>query len=132
MLQASVPNISSVFRTHVASVFICMLYMFHTYIARVLSRYCICLQWFPSVSLCVFLQVFQKACFECFTCLQMYVAVVASECFKSRSGVAHRISVGNGMVDVRAARAPHERAKTQARAEPCWRKHGASSAGARA
>jgi len=29
------------------------------------------------------------ACLKWFICLQMYVASVASECFKSRSGVAH-------------------------------------------
>jgi hypothetical protein len=29
------------------------------------------------------------ACFKCFICLQIYVASVVSECFKSRSSVAH-------------------------------------------
>ena len=33
MLQASVPNVSSVFQTYVASMFILMLHMFHTYVA---------------------------------------------------------------------------------------------------
>ena len=37
MLQASVPNVSSVFHTYVASVFVWMLRMFHTYVASVLS-----------------------------------------------------------------------------------------------
>ena len=38
-------NVSSVFQTYVASVFIFMLHMFHTYVASVLSGFCICLQW---------------------------------------------------------------------------------------
>ena len=35
MLQASVSNVSYVFQTYVASVFIWMLHMFHTYVASV-------------------------------------------------------------------------------------------------
>jgi hypothetical protein len=35
MLQAFGPNMSSVFQTYVASVFIMMLYMFYTYIVSV-------------------------------------------------------------------------------------------------
>jgi len=50
MLQASVPNVSSVFQTYIASVFIWMLHMFHTYVVSVLSGCCACFQ--------VFLQVF--------------------------------------------------------------------------
>jgi hypothetical protein len=38
MLQASVPNVSSVFEMHVVSVFIWMLHIFHTYVTSVLSR----------------------------------------------------------------------------------------------
>jgi hypothetical protein len=38
MLQASVSNISSIFQTFVASVFIWTLHMFYTYVASVLSR----------------------------------------------------------------------------------------------
>jgi hypothetical protein len=38
MLQASVPNISSIFKMYVASVFVWMLHMFHTYVASVLFR----------------------------------------------------------------------------------------------
>jgi hypothetical protein len=44
MLQASVSNISSIFQTFVASVFIWTLHMFYTYVASVLSRWCMCLQ----------------------------------------------------------------------------------------
>jgi hypothetical protein len=47
------------FRTYVASVFIWVLHMFHTYIACILSGYCVCLQWFSSVFQ-IFLRVFQK------------------------------------------------------------------------
>jgi hypothetical protein len=80
MLQASILNVSSVFQMHVASVFIWMLHMFHTYVvsvlsenvfiwmlrmfhtyvASVLSGYCLCLQWFSSV-----LGVFFCKCFRC-------------------------------------------------------------------
>jgi hypothetical protein len=48
----------------------------------------------------VFFQVFfckcSDACFECFICFLLYVAIVASECFKSRSGVGHGMRVGRG------------------------------------
>jgi hypothetical protein len=44
MLQESVPNVSSVFQTYIASVFIWMLHMFHTDVANVLFGYCVCLQ----------------------------------------------------------------------------------------
>ena len=46
----------------------------------------------------MFLEVFASvldACFKCFICLLLYVATVASESFKSRSGVAHRMRVGS-------------------------------------
>jgi hypothetical protein len=39
-----------------------------------------------------FLGIFSSvsyACFKCFICLHLYVATVASGCFKSRSGVAY-------------------------------------------
>jgi hypothetical protein len=42
MLQASVPNVSSIFLTYVASVFILMLHMFHAYVVSVLFRCCVC------------------------------------------------------------------------------------------
>ena len=42
MLQASVFNVSSIFQTYVASVFIWMLHMFHTYVVSVLSGCCVC------------------------------------------------------------------------------------------
>jgi hypothetical protein len=35
-------------------------------------------------------------CFKCFICLQTYVASIASECFKSRSSVAHLMRVKSG------------------------------------
>jgi CBS domain containing-hemolysin-like protein len=40
------------FHTYVASVFILMLHIFHTYVESVLSRCCVCLQWFSSVFSC--------------------------------------------------------------------------------
>jgi hypothetical protein len=43
----------------------------------------------------VFVSV-SDACFKCFICLQTYVASVASECFKSRSGVASLSSLSAG------------------------------------
>jgi hypothetical protein len=66
MLQVYVSSVSDVldvcfiyvFWTHVASVFIWMLHMFHTYIACVLFGCCVWLQWFSSV--------FQMFFFKCF------------------------------------------------------------------
>jgi hypothetical protein len=49
--------------------------MFHTYVVSVLSGYCVCLQWFLSVS---------EACFQLFHCLLLYVASVACGYFKSK------------------------------------------------
>jgi hypothetical protein len=37
----------------------------------------------------VFFASISDACFKCIICLQMYVVSVVSECFKSKSGVAH-------------------------------------------
>ena len=75
MLQAFVPDVSSVFQTYVASVFIYMFHIFHTYVASVF----ICM-------LCTFVMVFQVysdifasvsyACFKYFICLLLYVASV--------------------------------------------------------
>jgi hypothetical protein len=73
MLQAYVLHVSDVlevcfiyvFRMCVASVFIWMLHVFHTYVACVLFRCCVWLQWFSSVFMCFFkcfrsmFQVFQ-------------------------------------------------------------------------
>jgi hypothetical protein len=75
MLQASITNVSSIFFTYVASVYIWMLYMLHTYVVSVLFRCYVC-----------FTMVFMCFC-KCFICLQTFVASVAFWCFKSRSGV---------------------------------------------
>jgi hypothetical protein len=79
------------FQTYVASVFIWMLHMFHTYVASVLSR---CLRIFAMVINCFF------KCFRCifrvFHLSFLYVASVASGCFKSRSGVAHGMHMKAG------------------------------------
>jgi hypothetical protein len=68
-----------------------MLHIFHTYVASVLSRCCVC---FCNGFKC-FSDVFANvsdACSKCFICLQTYVASVASECFKSRTSVASAAS----------------------------------------
>jgi hypothetical protein len=65
--------------------------MFHTYVAIVLSGYCICLQWFSRVFSC-FLSV-SDIYFKCFIYLLLYIVSVVSGYFKSRSGVAHGMHV---------------------------------------
>jgi hypothetical protein len=87
MLQAPVLNISFVFfgrklQVCLSGCCIC----FHTYDASILSGCCICLQWFQ-VFLGVFVSV-SDICFKCFICFQTYVAIVAFECFKTKSIVA--------------------------------------------
>jgi hypothetical protein len=76
---------------------------FHIYVASVLSRYCVCLQWFSSV-FHIFLQVFQSM-FQVFQLSSTYVASVMSGCRKSRSGVAHVVTRSGGLDGVRAVRA---------------------------
>jgi hypothetical protein len=81
--------------------------MFHTYVANVLSGYLrICCNGFQ-----VFHASVSDACFKCFICLQTYVANVSSECFKSRSAIAHvagwRI-VACGRTSAPTSRLPHE------------------------
>jgi hypothetical protein len=49
MLLASVFTVSYVVQMYVASVFIWILHMFHTYVVSVLSGCCVCLQWLSSV-----------------------------------------------------------------------------------
>jgi hypothetical protein len=58
MLQVYVPNVLFVFLTYVASVFVWMSHIFHTYVASVLSGCCI-FEW-----LFMSFQVFSK-CFRC-------------------------------------------------------------------
>jgi hypothetical protein len=67
-----------------------MLHMFHAYVASILSKCCVCV---AIVFKCF--HVFLQICFKCFICLLLYVASIASECFKSRSSVAHGICVGS-------------------------------------
>jgi hypothetical protein len=59
---------------------------FHTYVASVLSRCCVCFATVSSVFQ-VFLQVFQKHVSNVSLFLD-YVAIVASGCFITKSGVA--------------------------------------------
>jgi hypothetical protein len=86
MLQASVTNVSSVFRTYVASVFIYMLHMFHTYVVSVLPGCCICLAMGFKCFSSVFYVFHLSSFIRCKCC-------IASGCFKSRYGVAHVIMV---------------------------------------
>jgi hypothetical protein len=58
MLQASVPNVHLFFHMYVARVFIWTLHMFHTYVASVLSGYCVYFTMVFVYFRC-FLQVFQ-------------------------------------------------------------------------
>ena len=80
------PMFNLYFRMYVASVFIWILHMFHTYVASILSIYCIyfahMLQVFYQDVACVrngfqvFLGVFASvsdSCFKCFNCLQTTV-----------------------------------------------------------
>ena len=71
--------------------------MFHTNVASILSRCCICFVMAFQVFLGVFASV-SDACFKCFIFLEMHVAKVLSGCFKSRSGVTHgmRVEAGGG------------------------------------
>ena len=50
---------------------------------------------FSSGFMC-FASVSSDACFKCFHLSSLYVATVVFRCFKSRSRVAHEMSVGNG------------------------------------
>jgi hypothetical protein len=65
------------FQTYVTSVFIWMLYMFHTYVVSVLSESCVCFTMVSSVFSGVFVSILD-AYFKCFICLQTNVASVAS------------------------------------------------------
>ena len=87
MLQVSIANVSFVVQTYVASVFIWMLHIFDTYVASVLSGYCICFSMAFQVFSGIVVSVLD-ACFKCFICLQTYVINVLSGCFQNRSGVA--------------------------------------------
>ena len=57
MLQAYVPNVSSVFQTYIANVFIWMLHMFHTYVACALFGCCVFVAIIFKCVSCVFLSV---------------------------------------------------------------------------
>jgi hypothetical protein len=86
-LQRSVTNFSSLFPGRMLQVClsrccICFTQTLHVFYLDV-TYGCNGFQVFPGVFSSV-----SKACFKCFICLQMYVATVVFECFKSRSGVA--------------------------------------------
>jgi hypothetical protein len=57
-----------------------MLRVFYLDVAYVCNSFQVFLGVFASVS---------DTCFNCFTCIQTYVAGVASVCLKGRSGIAH-------------------------------------------
>ena len=78
----------------------------------------VCLQVFhlDAVYVCNGFQMFSDvfasvsdACFKSFIYLLLYVATVASGCFKNKSGVAHRMRVGSGW---RCERRPRRRGST--------------------
>jgi ABC-type proline/glycine betaine transport system permease subunit len=69
-----------------------MLQVFHASVASVSSRYYIMFEMVSSVFRC-FCKCFRHM-FQVFHLFLLYVITVASECFKSRSGVAHRMRVG--------------------------------------
>jgi hypothetical protein len=106
----------------VSQIFICV---FRRILQVCLYGCCICFTYILQVFYCVLLQLFftfsgvflnvLEVCFKCFIYLQTYIASVVSECFKSRSGVAHGMRVGRGHERsprvVRRARALHGRAK---------------------
>ena len=101
------------FQTYVASVFIWMLHMFHTYVTSVLSGCCICLQWFLSIFRCFcnyFRLMFQVLhLFRCMLqvlhlnilkidrvlhILQCNLHVVAAGGVRGRAGRRHRVGSG--------------------------------------
>jgi hypothetical protein len=95
-LQTNVASILSgcCIYMHVASICFKCFQVFHTYVCECF----ICtLHMFAMVFKCfsgTFASVLD-ACFKCFICLLLYVVIVASGCFKSRSSVAHRMCVGS-------------------------------------
>jgi hypothetical protein len=100
------------FQTYVASVLSeccksrsgCCIYMLRAYICfKYFIRMFASVFYLDVSYVCNGFQVFSSAfvsvsdvCFKCFICLLLYVVTVASGCFKSRSGVAHGMRVGNG------------------------------------
>ena len=92
--------------------------MFQTCVASVLSGCCVCLQYFSSAFSRVFASV-SHTCFKCFIYLLLYVASIASGCFKSGSGVAHGMSW-----EARGARAcpawAHDAGDVQVLRDPTW------------
>jgi hypothetical protein len=72
MLQAYVSSVFQVFHTY-------MLQVFHLDVAYVCNSFQILFKHFRKCFIC----------FKCFICLLLYVASVASGCFKNKSGIAH-------------------------------------------
>ena len=70
----------------VASICFKCFQVFHMYV-------CNCFIWMLHMFAIVFLQAIVS---KCFICLLLYVRNVASECFKSRSGVTHGMHVKSG------------------------------------
>jgi hypothetical protein len=74
MLQLLYTYVASLFfQTYVASVFIWMLHMFHTYVSIVLSDVVYVLQWF---------QVFFKCFCKCFRCMFKVFYLPSNVCYK--------------------------------------------------
>ena len=74
-------------QAYVLSVFRCFICMFAS-VSSMLYMFLLVFKCFSDVFASV-----SDICFKCFICLLLYVITVASECFKSISGVAHGIRV---------------------------------------
>jgi hypothetical protein len=91
MLQASVSNVSSVFQTYVACVFIWMLQVFYldvVYVSYICCKYFIWMLHIFVNGFQVFCKCFGCIC-KCFSCFRTYVANISYECCKSGFGVVH-------------------------------------------
>jgi hypothetical protein len=101
--KALIPMFYLCFRTYIVNVFIWMLHIFHTYAASIfiwmLHIFHTCYKCFylNIAYVCNDFQVFFKcfrSMFQVFICLLLYVASVASECYKSRSSECSRFPSG--------------------------------------
>jgi hypothetical protein len=87
------PMFNLYFWMYVASVFIWMLHMFHTYVACVLSECCVCLQMFSSVFRYLFkcFRSMLEVCVSNVSVIFRHVAIILSECFICCSGYIHML-----------------------------------------
>jgi hypothetical protein len=129
MLQASVPKVLSEFSDACCK----CVYLDIAFISHICCKCFIKMFRMFAIISSVFASILDVR-FKCFIYLQMYVANVASECFKTRSDVAHvAMHVRNGGAAmtpyVEHKRGVHVRGKrTTARASRCGRPSGRPSA----